>query len=379
MPNKHVVLFLGAGFSKAINSSLPLGNDLLDPIEDHLRQQGKDSVVQIIRQLLPSPGVPSPPIQPFELLLGIFDHLRAQEAIGRPILLNEPADEIWCSIISALSAVVRFDHLGYDRYSETGTKLGDFIDVLQKYRNQLNFSFITTNYDLIADKTAQWLTDQKLGHIGCSSPPKDLRRFQYGIPIRGVWKGNGGAQPQFVDGYHPFSQQTGDIPVYKLHGSTNWSFCQACCALDLSQTRLEVVAVFQDGASTALCPVCGSRYRWIIVPPVPNKHISNDPALAPVWRAAEQALESATTVIFVGYALPSADPIVVQMLATTRLRSASRPNGPWSCYVVDPDLENIVKPRYNAVFGEINVKFKNVEFTHDLFSDLCQQINRAGP
>jgi hypothetical protein len=345
MSDQHVVLFLGAGFSKAINNSLPLGEDLLGQIESYLQQQQGGDSIQIIRQLLPDPGVPSPPIQPFELLLGILENLRAQEANGRSSFLGVPADQVWSSIIAALSAVIRFDHPGYTQYSEPGTPLGDFIGVLQQYRDQLGLSIITTNYDLIADKAAQWITDQSLGYVGELNPPKDLRRFQYGLPVRGVWAGSSGDQPQFVDGYRAYSRD-GGIPVYKLHGSTNWAFCSVCGVLDLSQTRLEVVAVFRDESSAATCPVCGARYRWIIVPPVPNKRPDNDPALAPVWRAAEQNLELATTVIFIGYSLPSADPIVFQMIATARLQSANRPRGPWSCYVVDPKPD--VHARYRA-------------------------------
>jgi len=109
-------------------------------------------------------------------------------------------------------------------------------------------------------------------------------------------------KPQLLQGTQlPWAYQgnyfelEGAIPVYKLHGSLNWS--RAGDGLELFQDRRPA---FRGGGDAA------------IIPPVPEKEI---PAwLRPVWSGAEEELARAEAWTVCGYSLPSYDVAITELL-----------------------------------------------------------------
>lgn len=345
MIKPSVVLFLGAGFSKSIDNALPCGAELLKEILTKVDNNTRTA----INSLLPE-GVRenADAIQPFELLLSIVQRLRSHQLAGRPALIDIDANVLWQKLVEAVSSVTYFKHTGYRHYEDPNSEFGKFIAFLRNASQEAFVSIVTTNYDLIIDKAAQYIIDECLGHGHENGPPKDLRRFQYGCPIRGVWARSGNGDSVLDQEYEPWASIPG-IPIYKLHGSTNWAYCDICKELDLSATRHELRAVFNSNTLSAGCPLCGSTYDWLLIPPVPNKNIVGSPILERVWRAAEKALETAECVIFVGYSFPPADPVVLEMVATARLRSHYAHGEPWRYLVFD--REDDVCQRYRTIFG----------------------------
>jgi hypothetical protein len=190
MDKSGVVLFLGAGFSKSIDSALPCGDELLKEILAKV----DDNTRNTINSLLPE-GVRenADSIQPFELLLAIVQRLRSHQFAGRPALTSIDANGLWQQLVEALTSITYFKHSGYRHYEDPNREFGKFIAFLRNASQEASVSIITTNYDLIADKAAQYIGDEYLGYNHEDDPPKDLRRGQYGCPIRGVWalSGNG--------------------------------------------------------------------------------------------------------------------------------------------------------------------------------------------
>jgi hypothetical protein len=66
-------------------------------------------------------------------------------------------------------------------------QLGQYMKLLQELDELGELRIVTTNYDLISDKAVQWVNERLLGLKKSISPPKELRRFQYGVKISAVW------------------------------------------------------------------------------------------------------------------------------------------------------------------------------------------------
>jgi hypothetical protein len=96
---------------------------------------------------------------------------------------------------------------------------------------------------------------------------------------------------------------TGTIPVYKLHGSLNWSLTDGAIV-----AYQDMRPAFRHGGNAA------------IVPPIPEKGIP--PWLAAVWREAAQALRQSAVWVVCGYSAPDYD---IEVLRLLREAGAHRP------------------------------------------------------
>lgn len=176
---------------------------------------------------------------------------------------------------------------------------------------------LTTNYDI--------LIERGLRH-------KRMRRvFGPGFYYGGIPK------PQLLRGtflpwadYGSHLELGGTIPVYKLHGSLNWSHGRN--GLELFQ---DLRPAFRGGGDAA------------IIPPVPEKEI---PVwLRPVWACAEEELGKASVWIICGYSLPAYDTAVVDLLHRAATAGNLR-----RILVLDPHATDICC-RYSAIVQNLQV------------------------
>jgi hypothetical protein len=176
---------------------------------------------------------------------------------------------------------------------------------------------VTTNYDI--------LIERGLRH-------KRMRRvFGPGFYYGGIPK------PQFLRGtflpwadYGSRLELEGAIPIYKLHGSLNWS--RAGEGLELFQ---DLRPAFRGGGDAA------------IIPPVPEKEIPL--WLRPVWDSAEEELGRATVWIICGYSLPAYDTAIVDLL-----RRAAKAGNLRRILVLDPHAPEI-SCRYSAIVQNVQM------------------------
>jgi hypothetical protein len=176
---------------------------------------------------------------------------------------------------------------------------------------------ITTNYDILIERGLRHRRMTRVFGPGC---------YYGGIP-----------KPQLLRGTQlPWAYQgsqvelDGAIPVYKLHGSLNWS--RAGDELELFQ---DLRPAFRHGGDAA------------IIPPVPDKEI---PAwLRPVWSSAEAELARATAWIICGYSLPSYDVAIVELL-----RRAATTGNLRRILILDPCASDICC-RYSAILQGVQV------------------------
>ena len=176
---------------------------------------------------------------------------------------------------------------------------------------------VTTNYDI--------LIERGLRH-------KRMRRvFGPGFYYGGIPK------PQLLRGmFEPWADHgnqlelEGAVPVYKLHGSLNWS--RFGDGLELFQ---DLRPAFRGGGDAA------------IIPPVPEKEI---PVwLRPVWTCAEEELAKAVVWIVCGYSLPTYDTAIIDLLSR-----AAKAGNLRRILVLDPQAPDICR-RYSAIVRNVEV------------------------
>jgi hypothetical protein len=147
-----------------------------------------------------------------------------------------------------------------------------------------DLKIVTTNYDLLIERSLRHRPMHRPPSPGCYygglSRPQTLK---------------GAAQPFSRWSYEQLIEMTGTVPVYKLHGSLNWSLVDGAIV-----AYQDMRPAFRNGGDAA------------IVPPIPEKRIP--PWLQPVWDEAAQALRRAPLWVVCGYSAPEYDGEVLRLL-----------------------------------------------------------------
>lgn len=185
-------------------------------------------------------------------------------------------------------------------------------------RKASRLAVITTNYDLLIER-------------GLRHKPM-IRTFGPGCYYGGI------SRPQWLRGtlqigaYHEVDLELdGAVPVYKLHGSLNWSV--AAGDLEFFQ---DLRSAFRRGGDAA------------IIPPMLEKDIPS--WLLSVWQGAEEELSRARTWVVCGYSLPFYDQAVTQMLGR-----ASKA-GPLERIIILDPLATDLYARYSVIAPAAELK-----------------------
>lgn len=336
MPQPSLVLFLGAGFSRGLWKDIPLTDGLTKAVLERLGEH-RERVRRAILRLFPH--LPDAADADFETFLGVIDGLRKLPPERRLFLEDDP-QELWTALIPALGRAV---HRGvrYDQF-EKHPGLIAFIRMLTEAQARFaSVSVVTTNYDVVADSAVFRIHDDLLGHpAGEPSVDTrlDLRRYTYGFRIRGLWDRAEGGKTELVPLTHPFTPVHRAILVCKLHGSVNWAYCEECRSLDISYDREALKSVFGREPPRCARKGCRGTYTWLILPPTHTK-LYDHRVLAAVWRRAETALADAGEVLFIGYALPPADPLVAHLILRAHAASRHKRGRAWNYSVINPDRD----------------------------------------
>lgn len=184
---------------------------------------------------------------------------------------------------SFLSYVRRADSIGEifetDIYTHFGLLLSGKYDDPRKLASRSN-TVITFNYDL--------LLDDALIRVG-SKPG-------YGLADAVFDERNSGAS---------------EVPLLKLHGSTNWAICE-CNQVHIVEQK--VTADPGTFRSRRCCKCQRSGLRLMLVPPSWDKSEYSE-VMRPVWKNAVDALKTATRIIVIGYSMPETDAFFKFLLA----------------------------------------------------------------
>lgn len=326
------VFILGAGASKAVIPKAPL-NDQLLPSVLRLRPERRINLVKQFLQdffeLDPNADLDtSRRLPPLEDILSQLDSCLTD---NRPLSLSYPL----AALIELREALV----YGICRVLQQSLRSGE-LRLMTKLISNLapDDAIISLNYDLIVDNS--------LLHKS--------KTADYGFPIRHV------RNPHIL--YD--NRQDVYVKLYKLHGSLNWLYCPACRAVDLTPGVKGAVYIFLDKELTH-CPACHVRYDPMIITPTFLKNYNNH-YIGRVWVAAEETLQQADEIVFIGYSLPDADIVLRTMFARSVYRNRVLNSHTTRITVVDYNVEpqNPTRDRYERLFG--NVNYINEGFKHYL-------------
>ena len=277
--NKSASCLIGAGYSYV--AGLPLARDLLSSDVAIVSRRAKKQYQSVWKDygdwLEENPdGFPEEylailyegkrdwPAPPFSLAVGLIAAVLATPS-GRDIKSTSP------------------------RYSVRITQPSHCISHIHFWKTMLeifdHISALTTNYDLLIERALRHRPMKRGFGPGC---------YYAGIGRPQILKGT--ALPFSI--YSPLRlvELHGDVPIFKLHGSLNWS--NKAGQLELFQ---DMRPAFRRGGDAA------------IVPPISEKIIPE--WLSPVWEEAEQALYASETWIVCGYSMPKYDLAIQEMLA----------------------------------------------------------------
>jgi len=229
-----------------------------------------------------------------------------------------------------------------DQRFDASRVLTEFLAKLQRGRNN---GIITTNWDISPERHAK-------------------RPFHYSIPV------------SMRSPYEPESVlwPTRGTAILKLHGSSNWSYCDCCGRLYASNPEFGKTAVkdkiFIDNDDfmalrpkdrlpprkifAAHCPDCGVRLSSRVATFSYAKTLNFVHFLA-IWDDAFKLLREANNWIFVGYSFPEADFQLRHMLKAAQL--GRRRAEAVRVKVVTRGDEDFTISRFERFFGRALVEY----------------------
>lgn len=275
------VFILGAGFSKAINSVMPVLSELSDGVVSNLHSRGVE----------------------------IGDNLEAIADVERWLtLLADPVP--WLSQAEQIRNVALFTDVSqaiYEVLNAMQTRASverppDWLPPLVSYWNRTRETVITFNYDCLVE-LAFLSTVSRSGMYRAS----DL----YGIPISPAAQRVGGAPRQ--------RQQA--FKLLKLHGSLSWWYSGA----DAEQSD----PIYWTGwrgrfgeVMQPLWPEFGDedlvvdKLPMLVPPAVTKTPFYKNRLLAAQWVQAAEALRDAEELVLMGYSVPVTDLTVTSLIVT---------------------------------------------------------------
>lgn len=228
-------------------------------------------------------------------------------------------------------------------------------DIIKKFLKQLEHkaSFISLNWDIVLEKY--------IGSTGCN--------VEYGIGGDCIHVQSNEIQvPQGTQANRP------NILVSKVHGSSNWVYCDNCKRLFYSldekvaksvyagiyvedikrfykptETPKDLKETIRANAGLKKCPYCENALGSHIATFSYRKSFRTN-YFVNSWQRAEEILNAASKWIFVGYSLPDADYEFKHMLKCSQNRGMSTKE----IHAIMKD-DMAAENRFNAIFGEDNV------------------------
>lgn len=194
-----------------------------------------------------------------------------------------------------------------------------------------NFTFITTNYDVMIE-----LCVARLG-MNCKLP--------------GKWSVVPKAETEMHAGMLYASNHHGPL-LCKLHGSLNWFV-----GLDDKELKIENEILSADYMNNtfenkpiALPKVSCEKYEPIatplIIPPTLFK-MQTEPYFREIWNTAGQALQQAEKLVFVGFSFPESDTYIKYFLGANLHENVDLR----TIQIVDPNADEICRKLKESNFG----------------------------
>ncbi len=173
-------------------------------------------------------------------------------------------------------------------------------------------AFISLNYDLVLDRAVRFAG----------------RNPEYG----------------FYGNHEEHLARKAKVPLYKLHGSLNWSFCPLCG--EISEHEDKVAHLLFKESNPVTCVNCGSdnAQEVIIAPTLYKSHKIN--RLQNIWAGSANAVNGSDCLVFIGYSLDASETSIIAMVK----RALNAPEKKREIIVINPNEEAC--RRYRQFFGD---------------------------
>lgn len=309
------VFILGAGFSRAIDSQMPLMRQLTDAV----RQEIDNSELSLPPPLIDSEDSGRELENNIELWMTYLSQRQAW--------LDETFNQYNLAVATRIRRYIRqiIEQISW----QSMTSKPEWLESLIERWSTRQASVITLNYDTLVERAARSLTNAEINNGDGILPSQVYPPYFSNIRSRGasLWGAN----------------RLDTFTYYKLHGSVNWYYSgmenfygETIFYSDVSPWGPMMDELETDSRSSA-----GDK-QTLIIPPVVEKTIFfNNETVRRLWQEASEAIIGAARVFVIGYSLPISD-LGMQFF----LKRSLPINGtPW--YIVNPDQN--VASRYSQL------------------------------
>lgn len=311
-----VVCFIGAGFTKAIADSAPVGNDFLAKAFRPEWGFFSNPDVAELRRFLESTYHPLREESDFPRVEDVLSILDFCIRRGRGLNKDFDYDRLVHLRGTLIYLIGRMIQTCFYRPEARPELARTFVREIHKIIHQYNFTVISTNYDIVLDNSL--LSQAESCNYGIKlranillpgSPnirpvlpfPNEPERWHYADPFGAGDEGGG-------------HLNHGEIQYLKVHGSLNWVYCRRCDEIDITIAQKRASNLL-EGGEDRLCvnPYCTCSYEPFLGYPTMLKSYESR-LLSELWMLSETALASARKIIFIGYSLPEADYLIRALL-----------------------------------------------------------------
>lgn len=315
MVNDNNIFFLGAGFSKAINSDFPLLNELsekllgddLDKVpnynfNDYIPDFCKNNIEALLTYL--SSNLP----------------WKSEK--------QKKADELLFICIAEKLQDYFINSLMYNSITQSF----DF-DNLWRYIMQEGSPIITLNYDLIPEKMLLLNTKYNERYNGYIENINNYEKFYRG---------------KIIDAKHLVKDQFSLIDympeIVKLHGSANWYYSG-----DEKYSQ-----IYCSDNETAIEQTMTANMKPFIVPPVLDKtRFYGNKTLEYLWNKAFNYIAKAQEIYIIGFSFPETD-LSIKYLFQSALKLNTYLS---QIYVINSDNTDEFKQKYISILGAEKCNF----------------------
>ncbi|MGN7970209.1 hypothetical protein [Microbacterium sp. 22296] len=290
--SRRTAYVLGAGFSLAASSEMPITDEL-----------GRRAAARLDLDDLPAF---SPIGITFENWLTWLAERQPFHSEAEHLQDSARFAELSEAIaIEVAASQLLADTAGFPRW------LGEFVDLLHWAQSDV----ITLNYDTIVettiDKSPRFDGDESIRSADV------VTGFPNG---RGTLFGSG-----------PYFQDRGTFSLHKLHGSIDWFAVPG----DRTGATLERIPPVERRGTAAHRATIGGREVFIVPPTSTKSTYFDNPKTRFTWQQARDGLREAERVVLIGYSLPLTDTALARLFVTTIA------NGTQEVVVVNPDADGV--------------------------------------
>jgi NAD-dependent SIR2 family protein deacetylase len=308
MPQKRIVLFLGAGSSKAIG--LPLTAEILPEILRRLREDAglfdkrnplgykKDTDLKKLFALL-TPGIfeTSPGDIPLITdVLSIIDHISFQSNTLWPNKRKVNDIAYFRELLEeAIFQMIRSSKINHEQ-------LSSFLKWIIKKSKTNRLTIISSNYDIALDNKIFSTYERKIYNDKGVEINYERDAVAQKVDFGINWRDPLTKKPIIHE-----RPKDPDYRLFKLHGSLNWLKCSLCDHIYINvYGSIQHLAYLKEITNINTCHCLNAPLKAVLIAPS-FVRVINDANLLNIWKNSLEELRTADEWVIMGYSFPPED------------------------------------------------------------------------